>query len=159
MEYGPKFAGDSPETTLTTEQNIRVQDIYSAAEKAIKAAARAREVRADTRSYADMKAGDGVDDAPTVHHDAEQEVVGETSERPAVDPYELFADVQPEDPAVFAKWKAIVDRMLAATDQKGVTDAYAECEKEGLIRDLPEMDGINIRTVRYRLRNTKGKAA
>jgi hypothetical protein len=163
QRYGAEdaFAGFS-------EEDIdRVNDIYDAAEDALKKDSQRKASAAAAADYARMKGGADVP-GPSAMVDPPADNDGGVDEEPApapepappprdelADVLALVSDVAPPPGEHYEIWLSIVKRLAAQPTQRGVMEEYARCEEEGLIAKLPQMVATNSRTVRFRIKKMR----
>jgi hypothetical protein len=168
VRYGEKGVFDN----LSEDQRDRVNDAYDGAEAAMKAEAQRKASESAAADYARMKAGDE-ESAPSEMYDrpADNTVGGVDDEAgpapadaPAAPPerdelaeiLSLVSDVAPVPGEHYDTWLSIVKRLAAQATPDAVMAEYKRCEDEGLIAKLPEMVATNMRTVRFRIKRSKG---
>lgn len=158
--------------TITDEQKSQLSEIYEAAGTALVAEERRKKTEEDRKAYEAGRNTDAVVEAPKAV--PRPTVVPKPEETPKSPPpqapsagngsserrlIDRMADMRPRDPEPQAIWDDVVLYLVGATDEDDLMARYIEREKDGSIGSLPEVDGLNMRSVRYRIKQDLKKAA
>lgn len=164
-ERGVFNAVDDGEKALLSE-------IYQAAGSALEAEERRKKTDEDRKAYEAGRNTDAVVEAPRAA--PRPTIVPKPEETPKAPPpqapstangsserrlIDRMADMRPRDPEVQKLWDDIVEDLVRARDEDDLMARYINREKDGSIGSLPETDGLNMRSVRYRIKQDLKKAA
>ncbi|GJD55222.1 hypothetical protein [Methylobacterium dankookense] len=160
VSYGPKFEGK-----LNEAEEREVGEIYGARAEEIGKEEAARSQRQAASAYEAAKNGEQPDPPPPAARPASpdptpQPAAARPEPAPAAAPpvstmIERCSDVAPSDPAARKIWEEIVIDLDSSKNKQEVQDRYEALEKSGKIAQLPQDDALNIRTVRFRIKNSK----
>lgn len=152
-------------------QKALLSEIYQAAGTAIQAEEKRKRTEEDRKAYEAGRNTDAVVEAPRpVPRPTVVPKPEEAPKAPAQVPptangssdrrlIERMADMRPRDPEVQKLWDEIVAHLVAAKDEDDLMARYISREKDGSIGSLPEVDGLNMRSVRYRIKQDLKKVA
>lgn len=160
VSYGPKFEGK-----LNEAEEREVGEIYDARAEEIGKEEAARSQRQAASAYEAAKNGEGPAEPapaarPAAPEPSPEPAPAKAAPAPAAAPavstmIERCSDVAPSDPAARKIWEEIVIDLDASKNKQEVQDRYEALEKSGKIAQLPQDDALNIRTVRFRIKNSK----